>query len=145
MKDYYELIPNKTKEEVKGIWLDLYVECDYDIYKSLEGFCNFFNLYFDKNLINASSTSYEKIYSEYLKRISSLPQYRGKTFSDKPTKKEFDLIDTLKIEQKMLIDKIAKLREKGDFGSYKNLIVALRDISRLIHDEENMKRWEFKK
>ena len=49
---------------------------------------------------------------------------------------KFDLIETLKNEQELLVEKIAKTRDKGDYGSYKNLIVALRDITRLIHDEE---------
>lgn len=52
---------------------------------------------------------------------------------------EFNLIETLKIEQELLVEKIAKTRDKGDYGSYKNLIVALRDITRLIHDEEFFK------
>lgn len=52
---------------------------------------------------------------------------------------KFNLIETLKNEQELLLNKISKAREKGDSGTYKNLIVALRDISRLIHDEEFFK------
>lgn len=66
-------------------------------------------------------------------------EYYNRLASDKiktEVNKEFNLIDTLKIEQELLVEKIAKTRDKGDYGSYKNLIVALRDITRLIHDEE---------
>lgn len=57
---------------------------------------------------------------------------------------KFDLIETLKNEQELLLNKISKAREKGDAGTYKNLIVALRDISRLIHDEVNIMNIELK-
>lgn len=57
---------------------------------------------------------------------------------------EFNLIETLKNEQELLLNKISKAREKGDSGTYKNLIVALRDISRLIHDEVNIMNIELK-
>lgn len=69
-------------------------------------------------------------------------EYYNRLASDKiktEVNKEFNLIDTLKIEQELLVEKIAKTRDKGDYGTYKNLIVALRDITRLIHDEEFFK------
>ena len=50
------------------------------------------------------------------------------------------MVETLKTEQELLLEKIAKARDRGDAGTYKNLITALRDISRLIHDEEHMNR-----
>lgn len=56
--------------------------------------------------------------------------------------KEFDLIETLKNEQELLVEKIAITRARCDYGSYKNLIVALRDITKLIHEEEFFKMRE---
>lgn len=49
---------------------------------------------------------------------------------------KFNLIETLRTEQELLMNKITKARENGDVGTYKNLITALREITRLIHDEE---------
>lgn len=144
MKDYYELIPNKTKEEICNEFVQATNEIG-DLTYSLLLFCNNYNLVFDVNLVEGLNEYRDDEFIEFIKRyirnISSLPQYKGKIFRDSIFKKqkidkEFNLINTLKIEQELLVEKIAKTRDKGDYGSYKNLIVALRDIARLIHDEE---------
>lgn len=49
---------------------------------------------------------------------------------------KFNLIETLRTEQELLMNKITKARENGDVGTYKNLITALREIVRLVRDEE---------
>lgn len=141
MKDYYKLIPNKPKEEICNEFTQVTNEIG-DLTYSLLLFCNNYNLVFDVNLVEGlNGYRDDEFIKRYIRNISSFPQYKGKVFRDSIFKKqkidkEFNLIDTLKIEQKLLVEKIAKTRDNGDYGSYKNLIVALRDITRLIHDEE---------
>jgi len=51
-------------------------------------------------------------------------------------------LETLKNEQELLVEKIAITRARCDYGSYRNLIVALRDITKLIHEEKFFKMRE---
>jgi hypothetical protein len=49
---------------------------------------------------------------------------------------ENSILDTLQHELLELKDKIESARNKGDFGTYKNLILAFKEVVHLIHEEE---------
>lgn len=50
--------------------------------------------------------------------------------------KEFSLIKCLKNEQELLVESIEKARKEGNIGTYKNLVNALRDVTKIIQENE---------
>lgn len=54
---------------------------------------------------------------------------------------ENSILDTLQHELMELKDKIESARNKGDFGTYKNLILAFKEVVHLVHEEEEKVKW----
>lgn len=52
---------------------------------------------------------------------------------------KLDLLDALRNEQQMLLEKMKENMENGNIGTYKNLIIALKEITHLIHEEDKFK------
>ena len=52
------------------------------------------------------------------------------------------ILDTLQHEAIELKDKIENARNKGDYGTYKNLILAFKEIINLIHEEKEKTEWK---
>lgn len=52
-----------------------------------------------------------------------------------------NLIETLKQEERSLMEKIRNVREKDDMNSYKNLIRCLTDVTRLKQEEMKTAEW----
>ena len=50
--------------------------------------------------------------------------------------KNFVLLNELKNEQVLLLEKVRKAREEDNIGTYKNLILALKEVTYLIQNEE---------
>ena len=50
--------------------------------------------------------------------------------------KNFVLLNELKNEQVLLLEKVRKAREDDNIGTYKNLILALKEVTYLIQNEE---------
>lgn len=48
----------------------------------------------------------------------------------------FDLLNELKNEQVLLLEKVRKAREEDNIGTYKNLILALKEVTYLIQNEK---------
>lgn len=152
--EYYKLIPNKTKKELN-------FEFDFEVNyngktKELAIFelCQEFNLFFDCNLAKDS-----RGLGDYIKHITLLPQYENKKFGDSVIKeKEMELIngyekdlenskmlkewklsllDALRNEQQMLLQKMKKAIDEDNIGTYKNLVLALKEITYLVNSEED--------
>lgn len=113
-----------------------------------------FNSCFDKTLKTLEGLSNNGRFTEYLKRINSLPQYEDYRYGNKNnysqvtitpdgvtcTFGEFrvvpnSLLESLINEENELLRKIKYSRDNKDFGTYKNLIRALTDITTLKNRE----------
>lgn len=89
---------------------------------------------------------------QYMKNLN-LPQFRGLRWKDSKLDKNtsgfelsFDreVILNLKDEVKSLTSKIKSAREREDFGTYKNLILAYKEVLKLLQDTERNIKWEEK-
>lgn len=133
--EYYKLIPSKTKKKLND-------EFDFEVNyngktKELAIFelCQEFNLFFDCNLAKNS-----RGLGDYIKHITLLPQYENKKFGEsiiKEKEMELNLLDALKNEQQMLLQKMKKAIEEDNIGTYKNLVLALKEITYLVNNEED--------
>ncbi|WP_252225017.1 MULTISPECIES: hypothetical protein [unclassified Clostridium] len=113
-----------------------------------------FNSCFDKISKPLEGLSNNGRFKEYLKRINSLPQYEDYRYGNKNnysqvtikpdgvtcTFGEFkimpnSLVESLINEENELLRKIKHSRDSQDFGTYKNLIRALTDITTLKNRE----------
>ncbi|MBZ9693409.1 hypothetical protein [Clostridium sp. M14] len=113
-----------------------------------------FNYCFDKTSKTLEGLSNNERFTEYLKRINSLPQYEDYRYGNKNnysqvtitpdgvtcTFGEFkvipnSLLESLINEENELLRKIKYSRDNKDFGTYKNLIRALTDITTLKNRE----------
>ena len=52
------------------------------------------------------------------------------------------ILDTLQYEAMELKDKIENARKREDYGTYKNLILAFKEIINLIHEEDDKSKWK---
>lgn len=55
---------------------------------------------------------------------------------------ENSILDTLQHELLELKDKIESARNKGDFGTYKNLILAFKEVVHLVNEEKEKTEWK---
>ena len=55
---------------------------------------------------------------------------------------EDSILDTLQHELLSLKDKIESARKKEDYGTYKNLILAFKEVVHLVHEEEDNNKWK---
>lgn len=154
--DFYRLIPDVKKEDIKK----LYDECLISMSKSeaIMKICQIYDLIFDQKIVENCNGI-----GDYMKAIHSLPQYSGKKFIDsiilldsksehevKPhsntvvnnmLNKDLDLIFALKNEQNLLLKKMKRALDENNVGTYKNLVLALKEITGLIQKEEWTQKW----
>lgn len=123
-----------------------------DIYATIFETCKYFDLVYDVDLIyqiKNSPNGYKFIFKEYLRRINSLPQYNKLSFKDskyttlsnklnkgKKIDESLNTLGFLNKEKTSLEQKISEMLKKGDIETYKNLIIAYKEVLRLIKDED---------
>lgn len=101
----------------------------YDLWEAVESKCNY---------------EPHKYLDEYMRHLS-LPQFKDLRWKDSKLEKgesgyelsfNEEIIINLKNEIKSLNGKIKNARENGDFGTYRNLIVAYKEVLKIIQDIE---------
>ena len=58
--------------------------------------------------------------------------------------KELSLLEALKNEQTQLLQKLEKIRIEDNYGTYKNIVTALSEVTRLIEKNTPIEKWEEK-
>lgn len=56
--------------------------------------------------------------------------------------KELNLLEALRNEQNQLLQKLAKIRQEDNYGTYKNIVMALSEVTRLIERNTPIEKWE---
>lgn len=56
--------------------------------------------------------------------------------------KELNLLEALQNEQNQLLNKLAKIRQEDNYGTYKNIVMALSEVTRLIEKNTPIEKWE---
>lgn len=154
--DFYRLIPDVKKEDIKKF----YDKCLISMSKSeaIMRICQIYDLIFDQRIIESCNGI-----GDYMKSINSLTQYNGKKFIDsvifldnktqyeaKPhhhavaddmINKGLDLVCALRNEQQLLLEKMKSALDENNVGTYKNLVLALKEITSLVQKEEWTQKW----
>ena len=141
--DYYLSRKNEGKMGICKL-------CFCDEIKNNKDLFNVFRKYdipYINNLWESSmkNSSGNGIISSYMKYINSLSQYKNLTWKDSQLEndKNFEvpeeifqenIVKNLKKEIESLNVKIAKSRESGDFGTYRNLIIAFKEVLNLYKE-----------
>lgn len=127
------------KDFYKYISTDVCKDCLYEEWKKM-GFKDLslkYDFVYDDNLVQSlgiKTVDYKQYFQSYIRQISSLPQYKKENY--KPKNKRTTL-EFLEIEKGKLEDNLSKTLDKGDIGTYKNLIQAYERVLLLISNEEN--------
>lgn len=147
-KSFYDLVPNVSRYELND-WFDLGIKLGISKETLILTLCKEYDLYFDYTLARNIGTL-----GSYIKDISIFPQYEGKKFKDSlfenidgvpvsynlKAEKKLDLLTALKNEQQLLLGKMKKVMEEDNVGTYKNLVLALKEITGLAQNEEKNRK-----
>ena len=124
-----------------------------NVIDSIDYICSKYNLPFVRKLILTyrEGESGTKAFKEYMRSISSLPQYRGMRYEKGDKEKEVEYksdIDFLEEDIKSLRMKIVKALEHDDVNAHGKWMNSLREACRLKSDLERDKKtptkWELK-
>lgn len=153
-KEFYRLIPTVSKKEIREQY-EKALKNGIDKGEIILGICQIHDLIFDQRVIDNC-----RDISDYMRKIHSFKQYDNKKFKDSiiylgnnksndipehyhnpHSNGTLDLISALKNEQQLLLNKMSKAMDEDNIGTYKNLVLALKEITGLVQREEWTEQW----